>query len=65
MARGRIILHEHKNLATNGRVKRLELSEYSENTLHSLRAIDFKDCLSSVNYYRLKVGSLKGRMEFD
>ncbi len=50
MAKGKLTLYEHKYFALNGRVKHIDLDEYSENTLHSLHGIDFKDCLSSLRW---------------
>jgi hypothetical protein len=39
-------LYEHKNFAEGGRIKTLQLSDYTKDTVHSLHAIDFKDsCL--------------------
>jgi hypothetical protein len=50
MAKGRMTLYEHKNCSLNGRVRKINLEFYSENALHSLHAIDFKDCLSSLRW---------------
>jgi hypothetical protein len=55
MTIGRITLYEGKYFSTGKRVRTLRLSQYSPNTPHSLHAIDFKDCLSSMKW-NLPVG---------
>ena len=47
---GRIILYEHSDFSEKDRVRELDLEDYSENSVHSLHAIDFKDCLSSLKW---------------